>query len=77
MTNAQQALLAKLPEMFFIFEDFSISDCPPTVVRDLGGNEIFSFGRGDGRTFSSLCEKQQISRIGEKESFGIPYGKSS
>jgi len=75
MTQPQAKLLASLPDFFYIFEDFAASDMPPTEIKDLDGRTLRSFGRGEARAFSSLCQKGLIERLGDKESNGVPYGK--
>jgi hypothetical protein len=76
MTKPQAELFASLPDFFFIFEDFSRFDCPPTIVKDLDGREVFTFGRGQSRAFKSLLQKGFISKIGDKEQNGVPFGKN-
>lgn len=67
-TEPQARLLSRLPEMFYIREDFRRSNCPPTEVVSIEtGNVIFAFGRGEFRSFQSLCERGDIEHAEARE----------
>ena len=54
LTEPQKALLKLLPKTFMLRVDYRKGNCPPTVVTDLSGRELFRFGRGHLRAFDSL-----------------------
>jgi len=80
-TEAQARLLSKLPELFYLLEDYTRSDSPPTIIHDLDGREVYRFTRGDSRAFYSLAKNGRILRLSDEKPsevarrFYTPYGK--
>lgn len=63
LTAAQAALLARLPEAFQLFEAYSRSDAPGTVVRRVDGTPLFHLTTGEPRTIRGLMQAEAIVKV--------------
>jgi hypothetical protein len=77
MTEPQARLYKKLPEMFTIFEDFDKENCPPTIIRNEKGIDIYQFGKGDHRAFCSLVRNGHIENGGSMGKWETLYSKKN
>lgn len=72
LTTPGERLLARLPATFTIREDFASSMNPPTEIQ-VDGRTVFSFGRGDARSFKGLLRAGLVAV--ERVDGVLVYGK--
>ena len=76
---AQLKLLAQLPEFFILTEDFAAAVCPPTVITDMDGREVYRFTTGNAASFKALRQRGNVVQMESRTRglhIAVVYGKA-